>query len=111
MSDVQQYVETWYYSRPDFSNRVFAVSDPPAAVIYEGNDTRDKIVLALRPYGAAGVKDFADFQASYPRFLLYSDSSRVNWWPARLTHDGYKLRLLGVHAPFTVYLAESPESQ
>ena len=111
MSDVQQYVETWYYAQPDFSKRVFALSDPPAAVLYEGNDTRDKIVLALRPYGATGVKDFADFSALYPRFLLYCDGSRVNWWPARLTHDGYKLRLLGVHAPFAVYLAESPNSQ
>jgi hypothetical protein len=111
LSDVQQYVELWYYSAPAFSKRVFALADPPAAVIYYGADTADKIVLALQSYGATGVKDFSSFAPSHPKFLLYCDGSRANWWPARLAHDGYRLQLLSVDSHFAVYLAESPRSQ
>jgi len=70
---------------------------------YAGDDTIDKLVLALRRYAPAGIQDFSSFEAAHPTFLLYSNSSRTDWWPAKLAHDGKQLKLLSLRdgLPFT----------
>jgi len=71
---------------------------------YAGDDTIDKLVLALRRYAPAGIQDFSSFEAAHPTFLLYSNSSRTDWWPAKLAHDGKQLKLLSLRGRAAVYL-------
>jgi hypothetical protein len=60
----------------------------------------------LRLYEPVAIRDFAPFAGEHPVFLLYSTGSVLDWWPARLAHDGHRLRLLAVHGRDAIYLVE-----
>jgi hypothetical protein len=108
LSNCAQYVEYWHYAPPAVFQRLFAFPDPAEAASYAGVDTADKIVLALRPYTPGRIQNFPEFVAAHPTFLLYSDGSRVDWWPERLLHDGYRLERLPLHVRGAAYLVEAP---
>ena len=110
LSNCAQYVELWHYAPPGLFRGVFTLPDPTKAASYVGFDTADKIVLALRPYNPEGIQDFSKFSTTHPKFILYSDGSRVDWWPARLLHDGYRLQLLRLESHGAAYLVEAPAS-
>jgi len=104
VSDAGEYVELWHYAPPDLFRRVVTLPDPELAATYAGTDTVDRLVLALRVYGLSGIQDFPAFTAEHPRFLLYSNGSAFDWWPTRLSHDGYQLQLIKPSFHSAVYL-------
>jgi Dolichyl-phosphate-mannose-protein mannosyltransferase len=104
ISDAGAYVEFASYAPPALRKRVFGLADPSSATIYAGTDTLDKLVLALRSHSAIGVQDFASFATVHSAFLLCSNGSRFDWWPARLVHDGHRLQLLAVQGQYKIYL-------
>jgi Dolichyl-phosphate-mannose-protein mannosyltransferase len=104
VSDAGEYVELWHYAPPDLFKRVVTLPDPELAATYAGTDTVDRLVLALRIYGLSGIQDFPAFTAEHPRFLLYSNGSPFDWWPTRLSHDGYQLQLIKPSSHSAVYL-------
>lgn len=107
VSDLNGYVEFWHcVSSPAIRGRMVALADPDSAVLYIGSDTVDKIGLTLRSYLPLQIMRFSSFAAEHPVFLLYSDGSAWDWWPARLRHEGYYLRLLGVHGSNSMYLVQ-----
>ena len=105
ISDAGEYVELWHYLR-----RAVTLPNPEGAATYAGVDTVDKLVLALRPYAPAGIQDFSSFEATHSAFLLYSNGSRSDWWPAKLAHDGFQLKLLSFGGSAAVYLVERGSS-
>lgn len=107
-SDAGIYVEIWHYAPPALFRRAVTLPDPETAVKYTNTDTVDKLVVALRPYAPPGIQHFDEFSAAHPRFLLYSNGSPADWWPARLSHDGYHVQRLYTHAPNVGYLVEGP---
>jgi len=109
ISDPGQFVEIWHYAPAAIFRRAVTLPDTQNAASYSGIDTVDKIVLALRPYGPPGIQDFSTFTAAHPRFLLYSDGSRIDWLPTRLVHGGYQLQLLGTNLHSGAYLVEPPK--
>jgi hypothetical protein len=106
ISDAGEYVEFWHYAPPELLRRVVTLPDPSNAAKYAGIDTVDKLVIALSSVEPIAVQDFTHFAAKHPVFLLYSNGSKVDWWPARLTHDGDRLELLGVTGDGAAYLVE-----
>jgi len=110
-SDAGIYVEIWHYAPPELFSRAVALPDPATAVAYTDTDTVDKLVLALRPYAPAGIQHFDDFIGAHPRFLLYSNGSRADWWPARLAHDGYRVQRLYSRAPNIAYVVDAPPAK
>lgn len=106
ISDAGVYVELWHYSPPALGLRLAALADPTNSVIYTGTDTVDRIVLALRSCVPVAVHDFAPFGAEHRIFLLYSNGSRIDWWPARLAHDGNQVVLVAAEGPDAIYLVE-----
>ena len=110
ISDAGEYVELWHYAPPALLRRAVTLPNPEGAATYAGVDTVDKLVLALRPYAPAGIQDFSSFEATHSAFLLYSNGSRSDWWPAKLAHDGFQLKLLSFGGSAAVYLVERGSS-
>jgi len=108
VSDPGQFVEIWHYAPPVIFQRAVTLPNAQNAAAYSGTDTVDKLVLALRPYGPEGIQDFSTFTAAHPRFLLYSDGSRIDWLPNRLAQQGYQLQRLSIGG---AYLVEPPKAQ
>jgi mannosyltransferase len=107
ISDAGVYVELWHHAPPELRRRIVTLPDPTNAAKYAGTDTVDKLVIALRSCEPTiAVHDFAHFAAEHQTFLLYSNGSRFDWWPARLVHDGDQLRLLGFQRRGSAYLVE-----
>jgi Flp pilus assembly pilin Flp len=106
ISDAGEYVEFWHYAPPELLRRVVTLPDPLNAAEYAGIDTVDKLVIALSSCEPVAIQEFSHFAAEHPVFLLYSDGSKFDWWPARLTHDGDRMQLLGVRGGGAVYLVE-----
>jgi hypothetical protein len=105
VSGVEAYLEIWHYAPPLLRRRIMALVDPANATIYAGAGT-DRIPIVLRSYEPLAVRDFAPFAAEHPVFLLYSTGSVLDWWPARLAHDGHRLQLLAAHGRDAMYLVE-----
>jgi hypothetical protein len=105
VSGEEAYLEFWHYAPPALRRRIMALVDPANAVIYTGADT-DQIPVALRSYEPVVIRNFAPFAAEHPVFLLYSTGSVLDWWPARLAHDGHRLQLLAAHGRDAMYLVE-----
>ena len=98
------YFQLFYYASPDWVARFVSVVDPIGSVAYTGNDTIDKNLIVLARYYPMRVIDFSDFAASHRSFLLYSSGGSWDWWAARLTHDGYSLRIVASDQGKRVYL-------
>jgi hypothetical protein len=105
-SDAGVCLETAQFGGPELRRRVLALPDPPNAARYAGTDTPDQLVLALQPYLPGVIQAFGPFAASHPVFLLYSDGSDYDWWPARLLREGNRLQVLAVEGKAAMYLVE-----
>jgi hypothetical protein len=97
-----QYLPMAYYTPNELRGRLYAVTDPPAAVKYTGSDTVELNLLGLRPYFPLQVEDFRDFASKHREFLLVSGGA-YDWWPARLSDEGNMLTLLSTNARMGVY--------
>jgi Dolichyl-phosphate-mannose-protein mannosyltransferase len=105
ISDAPAYVRLAYYASPEWSSRFVGLADPPAAVANAGSDSIDRQMFALRCCLALQVYDFHTFVTDHPRFLLYSDGAEFDWWPRRLSHDGYSLRLVVAKSIWLIVMA------
>lgn len=106
ISDVGAYIEFWNYAPSALKKNVFGLDDPTNAAIYAGTDTPEKLAIVLRSYEPVAVEDFDAFGAAHTSFLLVSNGSQFDWWPARLAHDGDRLELIAVQGQYKVYLVE-----
>ncbi len=106
ISDGLSYVPYAYYASPELAQRLIFLSDPPNALIYTGTDNLDKNIEALASYLPLHVIRFFEFQSAHRSFLLYFENSSDNfdWWPKRLTREGWTLRALVVDHNRTLYL-------
>jgi hypothetical protein len=103
VSDAGEYVEFSHDAGPALKSRMLALVDPENAAIYAGTDSVDILVGKLRCCERLEVDDFKPFAAAHPMFLLYSNGSRFDWWPARLEHDGAALEVMGSEGGGTLY--------
>lgn len=106
ISDVGAYVEFWSYAPAALRSNVYGLSDPANAALYAAGDTPDRLALTLRSYEPISVEDFATFAGAHSSFLLLSNGSQFDWWPARLLHDGDRLQLLALRGQYAIYLVE-----
>jgi hypothetical protein len=104
VSDARDYLQLTYYGSPALVTRLVVLEDAPQALVYSGSDNVDKQLLILRSYVSLQVYEFHDYVARHPEFLLYSEGTMFDWWPARLVEDGYVLRLVAIHESRKVYL-------
>lgn len=105
----QTYVEFAYYAPAEISDRLVGVVDRTDAVVYTGSDSVDRQVAVLPCCLKLRVYEFSVFLAKYPRFLLYSDGSAVDWWPAWLRRDGYLLESVASQENTKIYLVDRSE--
>ena len=106
VSDLGAYAEFWNYAPAPLRKNVFGLVDPANAAVYSGTDNLDKLAILWRSYVPIAFEDFAKFASLHPTFLLLSNGSQFDWWPARLAHDGDNLRLLTVQGQYKVYFVE-----
>jgi hypothetical protein len=117
VSEPNDYLEAAHYSSPDWATRFVSVIDVPQAIAYAGTDAIDKQFEVLRRYAPLKIYDFPAFAAEHPVFLLYSGgaASRFDWWPDRLVHDGYTLRVVAVkdmsHRVFLATRGDNPNQK
>jgi hypothetical protein len=96
ISDERRYLPMAYYTPADSDGRLYAIADPHAAVTSSDrkSDSVDLALLVLRRYFPLQVEDYIGFVSRHREFLLVLGGGDFDWWPARLAHDGYTLRLL-----------------
>jgi len=108
VSDGFQYLPIAHYAAPPWNQRFVGLSNPPASLIFAGNDSIDRHLAILHEFHTLHIYDFSEFAAQHPSFLLYSANGTGvgpnDWWPARLTKDGYELKVLGIDHLQTMYL-------
>jgi len=100
-----------YYATPDIRRRVWALTDPGAAVAFAGSDSVDQALAILRHYYPMQVEEYATFATRHPVFLLVCDGRRFDYWAARLAKDGSELTLLAAFADSRLYrvVARTPQ--
>jgi hypothetical protein len=98
ISDGTDFMRVQHYTNKSWQQRFVFLVDPEQAVVYTGSDTGDKQLAILRQYTNLPIYDFQPFLAEHPAFLLYSSKGGIgsDWWPRRLKHDGFKLRIVYV---------------
>ena len=110
VSDPHDYLQLAFYASPAFLARLVDAVDPPQAKAYIGSDIADKELPILRSYFPLQVCEFPDFAARHPHFLLYSGGGgEWDWWPTRLMHDRYSIRLAALRGNFRLYLVGPKE--
>lgn len=110
VSDGNDYLPFVYYATPELARHFVVVVDPPRAIVYIGNDSVEKDLLALSIYYPLRVYEFGAFGSDHPSFLLYSNGSANDWWPRRLASDGYSLEVVAAEEGRKVYLVTQKES-
>jgi hypothetical protein len=105
---VGQYLVLNHYAPLDMDRRLLLLVDPPRAIMYDGTDTTDKEMLALRSYAPLHVEEFSLFSTTRPEFLLLSNGEpRLDWWPARFRGErDAELRVLASQDQWTIYLVK-----
>jgi hypothetical protein len=105
ISHPHRYLRMAFYTPAASNGRLCFVADPHAAVTYSASksDTSDLSLLALRQYFPLQVEDYAAFLSRHAEFLLVVGTSPIEWWPARLVHEGYAVKLVSVGDGATVY--------
>ena len=111
-SDGFDYLQTEYYSSPEWKKRFFVLVDAPNATAYAGSDSIDKQLLVFQRFVPLHVCDFKVFVLSHPKFLLYSTGGApFDWWPVRLNREGYLLQVLNAEGAQKVYLVSAKGDQ
>jgi hypothetical protein len=105
ISDGLRYLPMAYYTPADSNGKLYAIADPRAAVTSTDlkSDSLDLALLVLRRYFPLQVEDYVGFVSRHREFLLVLGGGGFDWWPARLAHDGYTLRLVSAGRGTTVY--------
>jgi hypothetical protein len=105
ISDGTRYLPMAYYTPADSNAKLYAIVDPYAAVssTESKSDSVDLALLVLRRYFPLQVEDYNSFVSRHREFLVVLGGGPFEWWPARLAHDGYTLRLLSTEGRTTVY--------
>jgi Dolichyl-phosphate-mannose-protein mannosyltransferase len=105
------YLAIAYYSAPDYADRVFNLVDEKKALEYVHTGSIEQALVLLRQYQPLHIVPFAEFAAAHPKFYLYSDGETFDWWPMRLSDDGYTFQTVKVTSGKTVYLVDLNKDQ
>jgi 4-amino-4-deoxy-L-arabinose transferase-like glycosyltransferase len=92
-----------YYASPPWAKRFVFVADPSAAIQYTNTSNVDiDLLIESSLYPPFQVYEFPTFTREHSSFLLYSKGA--DWWPRRLLHDGYSLRVAASGGGLKIYL-------
>jgi hypothetical protein len=105
------YLAIAHYSGPSYADRVFNLVDEQKAIEYVQTDSVDAALILLRRYLPLQVMRLQEFAAAHPKFYLYSDGETFDWWPIRLSDDGYSLQTVKVTNGKIVYLVDLSKDQ
>jgi hypothetical protein len=105
ISDGIRYLPLAYYAPANSNGKLYAIADPHAAVTSTAykSDSVDLALLVLGRYFPLQVEDYGGFVSRHREFLLVLGWRGFDWWPARLAHDGYTLRLLSAEGGATIF--------
>jgi hypothetical protein len=100
------YLAIAHYSAPNYADRVFNLVDEKKAVEYVHTASLEQSLVLLRRYQPLHIVPFEEFAAAHPKFYLYSDGETFDWWPMRLSDDGYSFQTVKMNGPRVVYLVD-----
>ncbi len=105
VSSGMAYTPLAHYASPAFFRQLFYLVDEEKELHYQGTDTFDKNVVILRDYMPLQVRDFSQFTAAHPVFLLYGEEpgDGFNWLPLHLSHVA-SVRSVAVEPSRRLYL-------
>jgi uncharacterized membrane protein len=106
------YLQMERYASPKWKERLFAVYDVPLAVEFGGSDSVDAALPIIGECLPLQISDFHEFTFQHPDFLILywpNAAGEFQTWLARLTGEGYEVRLLRISGGDAVYLAHVPK--
>jgi hypothetical protein len=106
ISSGMRYTPVEYYASPEFAKRLFYLTDKEKLYRYEGTDTFDKTVEILGKYMPMQLRDYTEFTAEHPQFLLYTEEpdDSGTWLPIHLSQEAASMRTLDVEPSKRLYL-------
>jgi hypothetical protein len=106
ISSGMRYTPLNCYASPAFAKRMFYLMDKDKLYKYEGTDTFDKTVEILGNYMPLQVRDFSEFTAEHPEFLLYTEEpdDGGTWLPIYLSREAESMRTVVVEPSRRLYL-------
>jgi len=111
VSSGMAYTPLAHYASPAFFRQLFYLMDEEKELHYQGTDSFDKNVVLLRDYMPLQVRDFSEFTAAHPVFLLYGEEpgDGFNWLPVHLSHVASSVRSVAVEPSRKLYLVTMKE--
>ena len=103
------YVPMAHYAPGPLFRKMFYLTDEGKQLTYQRADTFDKHVKILSLYEPLQIRDYQDFTAEHPVFLLYGeDPGYGNTWLAEyLTREGYSVQALAVDPTRKLFLVDT----
>jgi 4-amino-4-deoxy-L-arabinose transferase-like glycosyltransferase len=101
-----EYVSLAHYASPAFFKRLFCLIDEEKELQYQHNDTFNRQAEIFRDYMPVQVRDFSEFTAAHPVFLLYSEEPgyALGWVPLHLNRVALSVRSVAVESNRRLYL-------
>jgi Dolichyl-phosphate-mannose-protein mannosyltransferase len=92
VSDCLLYSQFVYYLEPGWTSRLVFLTDEQREFRSSRADTNSKSMLAFSKFFPVRVKDYSEFTAANPDFLLYYEY--FDWYVPALMQDGFSLELV-----------------
>jgi hypothetical protein len=105
VSSGMAYTPLAHYASPAFFKQLFYLMDEEKELQYQGTDSFDKDIVILRDYMPLQVRDFSEFTAAHPVFLVYGEEpgDGFNWLPQHLSRVA-SVRTVAVEPSRKLYL-------
>jgi hypothetical protein len=82
------------YAPAEIHDRLVDVADPGMSVRLHGSDSVDKANELLAQFVPIRTQDLATFNASHPRFVMYSRDGNSEWFIRYVLKEKYSLKML-----------------
>jgi hypothetical protein len=102
------YTPLAYYSSEPLRSRLFYLTDEAKELQLQGSDSFDKNVKVLKNYTPLQIRDYAEFTATHPVFLLYGEDPGYgdSWLAVYLVSQGYSVQAIGTNATRRLFLVD-----
>jgi hypothetical protein len=102
------YTPLAYYSSEPLRSRLFYLTDEAKELQLQGSDSFDKNVKLLQQYTPLQIRDYREFTATHPVFLLYGEDPGYgdSWLAVYLVSEGYAVQAIATNATRRLFLVD-----
>jgi Dolichyl-phosphate-mannose-protein mannosyltransferase len=102
------YTPLAYYSSEPLRDRLFYLTDEAKELQLQGSDSFDKDVKLLQKYTPLQIRDYTEFTATHPVFLMYGEDPGYgdSWLAVYLVSGGYSVQAIATNATRRLFLVD-----